>query len=90
MGFFKLSSTILRRPIIINPILRNNFLLRFRKVSRTMSSIGSILVNELPKSEEILQLKDDYVEGNPLKLILQVEGHSTETYGGLLKIMMKI
>ena len=68
MIFFKLS-TILRR------ITWNNF----SKVSQTMSTVGPILVNELPKSEEILQIKNDYVEGNSLKLILQVEEHLTET-----------
>ncbi|RIA98579.1 hypothetical protein C1645_731627 [Glomus cerebriforme] len=45
-------------------------------MSQPMSLIH---VDELPRSEEILQLKNDYIEGEPLKLFLQVEEHLTET-----------
>ena len=48
-------------------------------MSQPISIVEPILVNELPKSEEILHLKSDYVEGDPLKLIMQVEQHATET-----------
>ena len=42
-----------------------------------------ILVNELP----ILQLKGDYVEGDSLKLMNNIQPKSCD---GLLKIIMKI
>jgi hypothetical protein len=79
-GFFKLS-TFLRRPII-NPLLWNKCFSRnivARKTSYTMSIVEPIHVNELPKPGEIFRLKNNYIEGEPLKLILQDEQHSTET-----------
>jgi hypothetical protein len=44
-----------------------------------MSIAEPIHVNELPKPGEISRLKDNYIEGEPLKLILQDEQHLTET-----------
>jgi len=48
-------------------------------MSETMSTVNQIPVNKLPKLEEIFQLKNDYIEGEPLKLIWSVEEHLTET-----------
>ncbi|CAI2164598.1 16090_t:CDS:2 [Funneliformis geosporum] len=44
-----------------------------------LDSIDSILVDKLPKPEEIFQLKNDYIEGEPLKFVWMVEEHLTET-----------